>query len=162
MMLFLAGLLSLPAQGDEIREQRPGERTWRVPITTLRASDAAKLLREILGSRAKLVADDRANQILVTATEAVYLRLLSLVRPHPAPDRIGVLHVYCLRNADAQALAGILSVLLPLSKATLGGKIRMRADRPTNSLVVTASASDFEILKKLLAELDQPSASGRP
>jgi general secretion pathway protein D len=62
----------------------------------------------------RLIADDRTNQLIVVATEPVYLRLLALVARLDVKlsHDEGRVHVYYLQNADAEAMAGVLSGII--------------------------------------------------
>ncbi len=84
-----------------------------------------------------------------------------------APDRL--VNVYSLENANAEEMVKILSGMIaarmvappgaPGRPAAHGpgefeGPVQVLADKATNSLVITASAKDYEILKAVIAKLD--------
>ncbi len=81
-------------------------------------------------------------------------------------NRIGV-HVYYLEHAEAEGLAETLNRILTGNKQPakskkgqqstpreVFGEISITADTPTNSLIVNATAEDYEGVKGLIAQLD--------
>jgi general secretion pathway protein D len=80
------------------------------------------------------------------------------------PTRSGV-HVYYLENAEAEGLATTLNLILtgatqeqkkpPTALADkLFGGVTITADKPTNALIVNASAEDYNGIKGLIGQLD--------
>jgi general secretion pathway protein D len=62
-----------------------------------------------------------------------------------------------LANTLTQMLSGAAKGKAPGTTATIfEGEIRVTADKPTNSLVITASNRDYAALRLVIAQLDQP------
>ncbi|HUH05189.1 MAG TPA: type II secretion system secretin GspD, partial [Kofleriaceae bacterium] len=122
----------------------------------------------------KIVADARTRTLLVVATRPAYDRVKAIVdRLDRAVDgeASGSMHLYRLRNADAESLAQTLQTLIggaptaPASgrpapatdaAATLHGQVRVAFDKPTNALLVIASMRDYLVLSQIIRELDEP------
>lgn len=134
----------------------------------------------------KILADERSNTLILLASEAGYLRVKGLVDRldvEIATTSAGSIHVYRLENAQAEELAGTLNgalsgagannqnprraggvpargqvdnVVGPGGGAAFEGQVRITHDAPTNSLVVLASARDFQALREVVADLDTP------
>lgn len=80
------------------------------------------------------------------------------------PDR--VIEVYPLANANAEDLVKVLTVVVtrPAQAGTarrgtqqpgdFEGAVQILADKPTNSLIITATARDLELVKEVVRKLD--------
>ncbi|WP_462324777.1 type II secretion system secretin GspD [Desulfoplanes sp.] len=111
----------------------------------------------------KVVADKRLNAIVVLAQAkemAQVIRLLDNL-DHPTPVGEDTIRVVHLDNADAEELSKVLTGLA--GKGGQKGKdpiistdVKIVADKPTNSLVISAEPDEFEALHKVLKGLDQP------
>lgn len=77
--------------------------------------------------------------------------------------RAGV-HVYYLEHAEAEGLSDTLNKILSgavkaaagqkNAEAELFGDVSITADKPTNALIVNATAEDYDGIKELIAQLD--------
>ncbi|MCZ6474205.1 MAG: type II secretion system secretin GspD [SAR324 cluster bacterium] len=119
----------------------------------------------ISGVRAKVVAEDHTNSLIIVADPFTLLQLEDLVSildvPGAVPDR-GI-KVYRLQHADAESLQKILKgVKQDLGKKsaakgvkrTGGSNISISADKATNSLIVFGSAEVIESMDELVRQLD--------
>ncbi len=125
----------------------------------------------------KIIADDRTNSLIVKANAAGIMEIRALVRrldsKVPVSDGSGRIHVVTLRFANAEDLAKTLNSLTAGSTGgrssrnsgfptfgepapTFQGDIKVAADKTTQSLVITASPSDFASMRKVIERLDQP------
>ncbi|MBK8251644.1 MAG: type II secretion system secretin GspD [Polyangiaceae bacterium] len=181
---------------EEIDVGGAGDQLWVEPIHYGGASDIATKLNEILdlkggaggkggkgGPGAKIVPDDRTNSLIITATQADYMRLLKLIERIDVPQTgEGELHVLPLQHAGCKDLSNTLSNILGRSgasgaaaggatgargKATAGGaasggedifegQIKVVCDEASNKLVVTASPRDYAQLRNVIDQLDMP------
>lgn len=114
-----------------------------------------------------VVADERTNIIVAQGSEADVDRIQSLIRmlDKQVPKGKEKIHVYYLENAKAEEL---VSVLQELPTKEGGGeaekgkklapivseKVKVTADKSTNSLIIRADKDDFEILKSVIQKLD--------
>jgi general secretion pathway protein D len=124
---------------------------------------------------AKLVADDRSNSLIIVATERAYLRMLEFIKRLDVPANVagGDIHVVMLQHADAIEMAKTLSEVISGAAAAGGGaapgrnaapgaapleifesKIKVSADKSTNSIIVTSSLRDFANLRTVIDKLD--------
>ncbi|HEY2517596.1 MAG TPA: type II secretion system secretin GspD [Polyangiaceae bacterium] len=120
---------------------------------------------------AKIVADDRSNSLVIVATERAYLRILELIKRLDVPQSgEGEIHVLALQHADATELTKTLNEIIsgaaqagaPAGGAAKGaapegifeGRIKVSADKATNSLVVTSSMRDYAELRSVVDRLD--------
>ncbi len=116
-----------------------------------------------------LLADERTNVVIIQANERAYLRVIEAIRALDVPvDGDGSVHVYELQYADADNVAEVLSSLVDGGGGEHGGahaspeggagithgEVGIQAFADTNSLLVTASQSDYASLRRVLEELD--------
>jgi general secretion pathway protein D len=177
---------------EELDVGSAGDQIWVQPIYNASASDAASKLNEILGGgkggkgAALVIADERTNSLIITATRSDYERILELVkRVVDAPLVAGddQIHVLPLQHAQCSELQGTISQLLgggggrPASKggaksaapaaAAAGGAggggeeifegpVKVSCDEATNTLLTTSSLRDYAQLRAVIDELDQP------
>ena len=79
------------------------------------------------------------------------------------PDR--TVHVYTLENTQAEEISKVLLGLvsraagpprrIPRASGELTGTVQVLADKATNSLIITATNEDYEIIKKVIESLDR-------
>jgi len=123
----------------------------------------------------KIIPDERTNSLIISANEEGMVRIRSFVDQidKTLEDQInsGRIHVHYLQYADAVELAatlgGVSSSLASKSKRSssptgsasskasmLGGDVEIVADEHTNSLIITASPSDYQSLVPVIGRLD--------
>ena len=135
----------------------------------------------------KIIADDRTNSIIVLASKRAIDKVRDIIAKLDVPLKqgdTGTIHVHYLKYAKAVDLAQTLSAIMSGAKtaatakasaagatagataaakgpppvAQLEGGVSVGADETTNSLIITASAKDYEILvTELISKLDIPS-----
>jgi general secretion pathway protein D len=114
---------------------------------------------------AKVMVDERTNTIILAASEAAYERFRALAKRIDVPLDIeggSSVHVYRLSNAIADELAKTLNETIGQGQqpapagvpprppaptdgigTTIDGRVRVMADKPTNSLIVMSTGRDF-------------------
>jgi general secretion pathway protein D len=115
-----------------------------------------------------MVADERTNVIVLLANEVDTLRIKQLIAmiDKETPRGKGKINVYYCENANAEELAKVLQEL-PSEKAPAGpegkktapvvsGKVRINADKATNSLIIMADKEDYTVLEGVIRKLDIP------
>jgi general secretion pathway protein D len=129
-------------------------------------------------SVSKILADDRTNKLIIIASQSAFDQILSLLRELDVPEdgTQGQIHVVRLRHADAEELSSTLASLSqgrpaattgrrtgnqPQAQASgpaalFEGEVKITADPATNSLVITASKSDFTSVQRVIDRLDVP------
>lgn len=153
------------------RPRRSGRRT-RQPATSQRTA-----------KRPRIIPDSRTNSLVVIATHdamAVAEELIAKLDV-PTPEGRGQIHVYYLAHANAEELAKVLTAQAaeivrttatqeaqrpgaqpaarrpPAARSTTGTTptgITITADKPTNSLVITAPPEAYAVLKEIIEKLD--------
>ncbi|MBN2645975.1 MAG: type II secretion system secretin GspD [Desulfuromonadaceae bacterium] len=123
------------------------------------------------GAESKVVAYERTNRLVVMATTDEMNTLRELIRsldqkPTQAQARI---HVYYLENADSEELSKTLNEILTgvktaeTSKSTaeagektlpLKSTVTISADKPTNALIINATAEDYVVIQGIIQQLD--------
>jgi general secretion pathway protein D len=153
---------------------RPGRRQRNAGAAQTPESVAVK-------APVRILTDERTNSLLVLAPRAQLEEVRALVAKLDVPvSGGGRIHVYYLRNADAEELAQTLSGLLTgqpsrpsgtgigaggatapgaapaISSvvAGLAGNITVTADPATNSLIIQASQEAFNTLATVIEQLD--------
>ncbi|WP_413578351.1 type II secretion system secretin GspD [Bdellovibrio sp. HCB290] len=124
------------------------------------------------------IPDDRTNSIIVVGNKSGIVRIKKLISQLDfrirAEDSGGV-YVYYVKNGDAEKIAQTLSgvtkeatpkpstgpsLLSPIGgqmqapQEIFGGDVKITADKATNSLVITASKQDYEVVLNLLNKID--------
>ncbi|MEJ2098341.1 MAG: type II secretion system secretin GspD [Desulfobacterales bacterium] len=115
-----------------------------------------------------LVADERTNVIVVLANEVDTLRIKQLIAmiDKETPRGKGKIHVYYCENATAEELAKVLQEV-PTQETTgapkgkgaapaIAGKVKISADKATNSLIIIADQEDYIVLEEVIKKLDIP------
>lgn len=130
----------------------------------------------------RVINDDRTNSLIIVGNQQGIARVKKLIERLDyklrAEDAGGV-HVYYVRYGDAESIANTLSGIaqkaksggsaanapmnplqpfnpVPASEAIFGGDVKIQADKPTNSLIITASKQDYETVRTLLRKIDIP------
>lgn len=131
---------------------------------------------EELDEVSNILADERTNSIIVLASKRAIEKVRGIIGrldAKVASGQEGKIHVYYLKYAKAKQMAETLSTLTsgtgqkPAAAgaaasgapkvAEFEGGIKVTADETTNSLIVTASAKDFQtLIERVVAKLDVP------
>jgi len=144
-------------EAKEVPQARQPVRRTRQPAATV---TAAGLKRAV-----KIIPDERTNSLVVVASgdDTRQVRELVAKLDVPPPKGKGRINVIYLKNADAEELATTLKELTAVGKKVaapgqksieLAGEVVITPDKATNSLVITASPQDFEVLKEVIEGLD--------
>ncbi len=153
-----------------------------ITVIPLEYADAAKLVgilgtvfqpkktgkKAIQQEKAKFVADERTNTLILLASEDDTFRIRQLIRmlDKETPRGKEKIRVYYLENATAEELAKVLSELPTKQGREAKGKgapalsedIRITADKATNSLIISAASDDYVIIEEIIRKLDIPRA----
>ncbi|MGQ4807991.1 Secretin XcpQ [Candidatus Entotheonellaceae bacterium PAL068K] len=160
------------ANGKPREEEAPSRRRRQRQPTTLQRT--TQTLR--------IIPDSRTNSLVVIATRDDMAQAEDLIAKLdiPTPEGRGQIHVYYLAHANAEELAQVLTAQASeISLATLTreerpagapqgrarrqaqqttqtstGQITITADKPTNSLVITAPPEAYEVIKEIIEKLD--------
>ncbi len=158
---------------------KSGQELSIVQLVHSSAKDTAKTLEAVFGltrskskksrdpSRVvKFVADDRTNTLIVLASEGDMLQVKQLIAvlDKETPKGKEAIHVYYLEHATAEDLAKVLEAI-PTKKTTeknpkaapiVSSKVRITADKATNSLIIMAEMEDYQVLETIIRKLDIP------
>ena len=152
-----------------------------IPVDYSDATKLVSLLNTVFKPTAKprqgaqpktltMVADERTNTIVLLASEIDTLRIKKLIAmiDKETPRGKGKIHVYYCKNATAEELAKVLQDV-PSQDAAGGapkggkkaaplvtGKVRISADKATNSLIIMADKEDYMVLEDVIQKLDIP------
>ena len=156
-----------------------GQQISVIPIEYAEASKLVNLLTTVFKPtrpKAKaasektitMVADERTNTIVLLASEVDSLRIKRLIAmiDKETPRGKGSIHVYYCKHATAEELAKVLQDVptqqptgAPKAKqqpAVVAGKVRISADKATNSLIIVADKEDYNVLEQVIQKLDIP------
>jgi general secretion pathway protein D len=156
-----------------------GQQISVIPVEYAEATKLVNLLTTVFKpTRAKgksttekaitMVADERTNTIVMLASELDSLRIKKLIAmiDKETPRGKGSIHVYYCKHATAEELAKVLQDVpsqqagakAPPAKASsvVAGKVRISADKATNSLIIMADKEDYLVLEDVIHKLDIP------
>ncbi len=158
---------------------KSGQELRMIQLAHSNAKDMAKTLEAVFGLArskskkpqdpnriVKFVADDRTNTLIVLASEGDMLQVKELVAvlDKETPKGKESIHVYYLEHATAEDLAKVLEAI-PTKKSTekntkaapiVSSKVRITADKATNSLIIMAEKEDYQTLETIIRKLDIP------
>ncbi len=158
---------------------KSGQELSIVTLVYADVQDMAKTLDSIFGAAVskaqknaaqsrliKFVADDRTNTLVILASEGDTIKIKELIAilDTETPKGKETIHVYYLENAIAEDLASVLEAL-PSKKTesktakaapVVSSKVRITADKVTNSLIITAEKDDYQTLEAVIKKLDIP------
>ncbi len=133
-----------------------------------------------------VIPDSRTNSIIVVGNQAGIERIRGLVAKLDfklRPEDEGGVYVYYVRHGDAEKISNVLNGIAtesqksatqttsptnappglgggnPLaaqSQAVFGGDVKVAADKDNNSLLITASKQDYDVVRNILAKIDIP------
>jgi general secretion pathway protein D len=163
-------------KGSKSQSSAPGTFTAGVPRFT-RSQGASS---QQGASFFMAIPDDRTNSIIVVGNKSGIVRVKKLIAQLDfkirAEDSGGV-YVYYVKYGDAEKIAQTMqgvtkdstpkpnpggSLLSPIGmggqmqaqESLFGGDVKITADKATNSLVITASKQDYEVVSNLLSKID--------
>lgn len=128
-------------------------------LTPVDTSTGSKKGSKSATARVKVVADERANRLLVRGERNARDRIKAIVKQLDTPsNHKGSTRVIRLNHAEAPVIAEILQSLLSQGS---GGKesqtqtqIQIQADESQNALIVRADPGDLSIVEEIISELD--------
>lgn len=132
-----------------------------------------------------VIPDLRTNSIIVVGNDAGIERIRSLVQKldfRIRPEDGGGVWVYYVRHGEAEKIANVLNGIASEStksktqatnaiaapggppgsaptaptSAVFGGDVKVAPDKDNNSLIVTASKQDYEMVRTILSKIDIP------
>lgn len=117
-------------------------------------------------SAVKVVPYERVNSLVVLASTEEIRRVKSIITLLDTPVQRGEgnIHVFYLQNANAIELAKVLNALpgsqnneTEKGKApSISKNVKVMADEETNSLIITASREEYNVLEGVIKKLDIP------
>jgi type II secretion system protein D len=110
------------------------------------------------GNKAKVVADEIGNRIIVSGTAADIEKIAVLIEKLDKGVTLsGGMKIFPLKNADAEQIAQIVikATGRPDSRGTFRSTLQISPDGRTNSLVVVGSPTDVTVAEGVIKELDR-------
>lgn len=158
---------NLPTFVDPV--QLPGEQyvTRLIALQNVEATILATILAPLVPKTSSVVAYPPANTLVITDSAANIERLIKIIRELDVSTGPGTLEVIPLQFADAQEVAQLLTQVLTQGAGGAAGRrrttgagaspdgSRVIAHARTNSLVVMANPDDMELIRRLIAQIDQ-------
>lgn len=154
--------------------------TQVIPLHYADSDDIMRTLQPFISRHGNIVSSAKTNTLIITDSSSNIGRLMHVIKAldgeMPATERR--VYVYPLENADAEHLAEVLEgirlhrdepeqqfverngrrIPIPARRTAAAAeeeKMQIRADRSTNSIVVTAYPGEYESLKKVIETLDR-------
>ena len=158
-----------------------GQQIAIIPVEYADASKLVNLLNSIFRTTRRgkapptdgvtFVADERTNVIVMLASEAETESIRELVKSldKETPKGQAKIHVYYLEHASSEDLVKVLQDLPEKGAAAKGeggkptapvvsDKVRITADKATNSLIIMADQEDYVTLEAIIRQIDIPRA----
>ncbi len=113
-----------------------------------------------VAGRIRVVADERANRLILRGEQTARDRVKKLIKSLDQPSKFsGKASVIRLKHADAKELAELLKSLMgevkdEKGKSQAAGKVSIHADQGLNALVVRAEPSLMSEIKEIVSQLD--------
>jgi len=150
-------------------------------VAAVKSRGRLGLIRPTRGVSVKFLPDTRTNSIIVHADKEMQDDVADLLAKIDVPVSAGSgrINVYYLENADAEEVSKVLGSLskertgvvttsaaapgaragapatgAAVVSAELEGGVKVTADKATNSLIIVASANDYETLVGVIRKLD--------
>ena len=168
---------------DEIDIQSIGKIISVVPVKFADAKKMVQSLSSVFSARVqgtkrkkgpdmmvKFVADERTNSIILLASKVETDRVTKLIvlLDQEVPKGEEKIRVYYLEHANAENLVKVLLEIpatdtkkaAPGQKKApiLSQKVKIMADKATNSLIIMADKEDYPVLEEVISKLDIPRA----
>ncbi len=171
-LIEIISLLDLPSALDRLEifhlKQASAEEIAKIANSLLnkRTNPRRKrVISQTAGQPAQVIAYARTNTLLAIASDDELTLLRSLIETldTPSEQSRSNINVYYLKNADSESLAKTLNEIMTGSKrATIAkktpeessGPVVITADKPTNSLLISAGPEQFELVKQVIEKLD--------
>jgi general secretion pathway protein D len=167
-LLKILKQIDIPGIGQEISVIPVGfaDATKMVNLLTTVFKPVRKPAKGAPQTAVTMVADERTNVIVLLANKVDTLRIKQLIAmiDKETPRGKGKIHVYYCENATAEELAKVLQDVptqqegAPKAKGApvVAGKVRINADKATNSLIIMADQEDYMVLLEVIKKLDIP------
>jgi general secretion pathway protein D len=141
------------------------EEATRTPTPPVRRPRTGPAAAAAPGKRImRIISDERTNSIVLVANADDTAAMEKVIHDLdiPAPRGKGKINVYYLKNADAEEMAKVLTDITskagpskdPKKGVEFAGEVIITPDKSTNSLVITASPQDYEVLQGVIDKLD--------
>ena len=156
---------------DTARGATGGQRS---AVLELLDYEGKRLVRSGLLDNVEITPDPRTNVLMVSGPAESMELIGALIDQLDSPSAVAQIKVFRVKNGDANALAVMLRSLLPSAVgATLGPQlpgaegestlvpVRFSVDIRTNSIIVTGSEGDLNIIEALLLRLDEEDVEQR-
>ena len=118
------------------------------------------------GRMVKFIPDERTNALIIMAgkEDAGRIRKLIAILDVETPRGEGKIHVRPLENASAEDIEKVLKNISSKKSSSqpgkrsplISGSVTVASDKSTNSLVITADKDDYQVLEKVIKQLDIP------
>ena len=135
-------------------------------VTTRRTTRKKRSAVPKQAVKARIIPDNRTGSLIIVAQEDEMETILDLINNLDVPTPRGQdnIRVRPLKNSKAEDVAKVLSSIISQQKtqAKKGGPeaaplieaSQVTADKATNSLIITSTPQDYEIIARIIDELD--------
>jgi general secretion pathway protein D len=167
-------LLDVPSSLDKLEifnlKQADAEEVAKIAnaLFSKQTSPVRKKVASAPAQPGQVIAYPRTNTLLaiVSVDELNLLRSLIASLDTPSEQNRSNINVYYLKNADSETLAKTLNEIMTGSKRvpvpkkpgaapkTPSGPVVITADKPTNSLLISADPEQFNLIRQVIEKLD--------
>ncbi len=150
--LRYAAAETLAAELTQVIEEAGGEVPGAPPTPRRRAGAQQLTTTE---STFKLIPDERTNSLIILANSEDTRKVMGLIKKLDIETERTNIHVYFLKNTDAEQMSKVLGNVLGKRKPK-GGEVppQISEDKTTNSLIIDATPEDYASLQNIIKQLD--------
>jgi len=150
--LRYAAAETLAAELTQVIEEAGGEVPGTPPTPRRRAGAQQLTTTE---TTFKLIPDERTNSLIILANSEDTRKVMGLIKKLDIETERTNIHVYFLKNTDAEQMSKVLGNVLGKRKPK-GGEVppQISEDKTTNSLIIDATPEDYASLQSIIKQLD--------
>lgn len=143
-------------KGESVRGDQVATQIYRLNYES--ATNVVTILRPLISPNNTINANPGNNSVVITDYADNLKRLNKIIASLDVPATVDM-DVIPIKHAMASDIAALVSKLSDNGAATEGGRAVLLADPRTNSVLLRApSAARANLVKELIAKLDQPTA----
>ncbi len=128
--------------------------TGIIHLRYAKADAIVKDLSRLLSKEASIFAAKELNYLVITATGSNIAKIEKIVKEIDKPGLIPETRAYKLQYLNTEELSAMLSKMFDSNRSRTDSRVSIVPIKDSNSIVVTATGSQHEMIKKLIGQVD--------